>query len=553
MPSSKDMNHFTVNPVGINMSRSIQNLNHSVKFSGNLGPVYPFLCQEVLPGDTWSVDTAKVIRLQPLVTPIMDNIILDTSYFFIPNRLVWSHWINFMGENTASKWTPSVTYNVPKIKIPSGGFDVGSLADYLGVPPKTGAGEEINALPFRAYALVMDQWYRAESLQDPVHVTIGDTTVTGVNTTDQVTDVEKGGTCFVAGKIPDYFTSCLPAPQSGPAVTFSLAGQAPVYTGQTNWLNVGDDSTPPLHLLDVTGSSVVNPTGGDIRIANNGNIFQSNTTGGTEVHYLSPSNLYADMGRITQFSINELRTAFAVQRYYEKLALGGRRYIETLWSLFGVRSEDARLQRPEFLGGNRININVSTNEQTSATESSLTPQGNVTGVSHTGDVNSDFTKSFTEHGYIIGVCTLRIAKHCYQQGLPRHFRRNTVFDYYNPVFANLGEQAVMESEIYFDSATMNTVFGYQEAWAEYRHIPSSVHSEMRSVATTSLDSWHLADYYTSAPSLSSSWIMEDKTNLDRALAVTSSVSNQAIFDFYIQAKVARPMPLYSIPASLSRI
>ena len=554
MPNNTELNHFSINPVGIATQRSIQNLNHSVKFSGNLGSCYPFFCQEVLPGDTWSVDTAKVIRLQPLVTPVMDNIVYDVHYFFVPNRLVWHHWVNFMGENTDSKWTPSVEYVTPKIKIPSGGFDVGTIADFLGVPPKVGDGVEINALPFRAYALVMSEWYRAEALQDPVHVTVDDTTLIGVNTGDQVTDIEKGGLPFIAGKIPDYFVSALPAPQSGPSVTFALAGQAPVYTGTSDWLSVGDTSVPPMHMFDVSGSTVASVTASDVWVASNGNLYATNTTPGTEVRAsLTPSNLYADMASITQFSINELRTAFAVQRYYEKLALGGRRYVETLWSLFGVRSEDARLQRPEFLGGNRISINVSTNEQTSSTEENVTPQGNVVGVSHTGDVNSDFTKSFTEHGYIIGIAVMRIAKHCYQQGLPRHFRRNTVFDYYNPVFAALGEQAVMESEIYFDSTQMDTVFGYQEAWAEYRYSPSRVCGEMRSIAQTSLDSWHLADYYDSAPSLSSTWIQEDKTNLDRALAVTSQVSNQFIADFYIQAKVARPMPLYSVPASLTRI
>ena len=221
-----DTNRFSVNPTNLDISRSIFNRDHKMLFSGNVGDVIPFYCTEILPGDTISVTTSKVVRLQPLVTPIMDNLYLDTYYFFVPNRLVWSHWKEFMGENTSSAWVPSVEYTIPQITVPSGGFNVGTIADYLGVPPKTGAGKTISALPFRAYALIMNEWFRDENLMNPVHVHVDDTTRTGVNTDDQVSDIELGGKPFIAAKYHDYFTSCLPGAQkaAGPTVEFALNG-----------------------------------------------------------------------------------------------------------------------------------------------------------------------------------------------------------------------------------------------------------------------------------------------------------------------------------------
>lgn len=552
-----ETNRFAVNPVNLDISRSVFNRDHKVIFSGNVGDCIPFLCEEVLPGDTFEITTSKVVRMQPLVTPIMDNVYVDTYYFFVPNRLVWSHWKEFMGENTSSAWTPAVSYTVPQLVVPTGGFDVGTIADYMGIAPKTGAGKKVSVLPFRAYAKICDDWFRSEALMNPVNVSVGDVDTNGANTGDQVVDIEKGGKPFIACKYFDYFTACLPGPQrtSGPSVEFALRGLLPVnaYGAKSTYdTDSGYASgTGDLKLRFKNASNAYVPFGsGNFKTGMNSNgMFadgSSSPTPPSPGNYVTPDNLFADLNNTSVFDINELRQAFAIQRYYEKQARGGTRYIEMIKAFFNVDSPDSRLQRTEYLGGNRLPLNVSTCEQQSATQTGLTPQGNLTGISATGDVNHDFMKSFTEHGYIIGIAVARY-HHTYQQGVERHFFRKTEFDYYNPTFANLGEQAVKTREIYFGVSDNDETFGYQEAWADYRYKPSRVAGEMRSVYTTPLDSWHLADNYASTPSLSDSWIREDKTMLDRCLAVTSAVSNQLIFDFYIQERASRPMPLYSIP------
>ena len=551
-------NRFAENPINLDIQRSVFNRNYSVKFTGNVGDVIPFDLTEVLPGDTFTFDTAKVVRMQPLVAPIMDDVYLDTYYFFVPTRLIWSHWKAFWGENENGAWYPSVDYTVPQLAIPVGGFDVGTIADYLGIPPKVAAGKKVSALPFRAYAKICDDWFRDENLMNPVNISVGDSDVTGVNTGDQVTDIQLGGSPFVACKYFDYFTACLPGAQkaAGPTVEFALRGLLPVNAYQNKAsIALGDKddrftSMAFMKTFRTTDAGAAYATNGNLGIGSDGSQWSYGTSSPSgDVTRVTPFNLFANLDNVNVFDINSLRQAFAVQRYYEKLARGGSRYIEFIKAFFNVDSPDARLQRSEYLGGSRLPLNVTQVEQTSATESGLTPQGNLTGISHTGESNSDFTKSFTEHGYIIGVCVARY-HHTYQQGVERTWFRKTKFDYYNPTFANLGEQGVFTKELYFalnDNVDIPTIFGYQEAWADYRYKPNRVAGEMRSVATTPLDMWHLADNYTSQPYLSDSWIREDKTMLDRCLAVTSDVSNQLIFDFYIQSKAARPMPLYSIP------
>ena len=567
-----ETNRFATNPINLDISRSTFNRDHKVLFSFNVGDVIPFYIDEVLPGDTFSVDTAKVVRMQPLVTPIMDNVYLDTYYFYCPTRLVWEHWKQFNGENTESAWTPSVEYSIPQTVIPSGGYDEGTIADYLGVPIRVGPGQKISSLPFRVYAKVMDDWFRDENLMDPVHVSTGDEDTQGQNSSDQVSDVEKGGAPFIACKYFDYFTACLPGAQkaAGPSVEFALRGLLPVDAYQskvTPAFQPGSESGSgeydystyhPMYFKAVgSGGEWNNLSGKHVLEVNNGYTNVNSATSTSTQWNVAPSNLFADLNNTSVFDINELRTAFAIQRFYEKQARGGSRYIEYIKTFFNVDSPDARLQRSEYLGGNRLPLNVGSVEQTSATEVGLTPQGNLTGLSETGDVHSDFTKSFTEHGYILGVCVARY-HHTYQQGIERHWLRKTLFDFYNPTFANLGEQGVKTWEIYFDHATAgdltktfvskDSIFGYQEAWADYRYKPSRVAGEMRSAYLEgSLDCWHLADYYTSQPYLGDEWIREDKTMLDRCLAVTSNVSNQLIADFYITCKATRPMPLYSIP------
>lgn len=550
---SNDFNRYVTNPVSLDISRSMFNDPVKVLMSGNCGMVYPIMCKEILPGDSIKCTTAKVVRVQPLVTPIFDNLWLDTYWFFVPNRLVWSHWKEFMGENTQTAWVPSVSYTVPQITIPSGGFDVGTLADHLGIPPKQAAGRTVSALPFRGYALIMNEFFRDQNLMNPVHVHVDDTTRTGVNTTDQVTDVELGGAVFNACKLHDLFTSALPGAQkaNGPQVQFALNGLLPVnaYEGKSN-ITIGESRVNSVGTIgDIAGKNW--DTSGNFTAASNGvlNVVSdrvySNNTSGTAVNNFTPSNLFADLNNTSIFDINALRQAFAIQRFYEKQARGGSRMNEQIKSFFGVTVPDYRIQRPEYLGGNRIPIQISQVEQTSATQTGLTPQGNLTGISHTGDVHNDFVSSFYEHGYLFGLVVMRY-EHTYQQGVEEHWTRKTLFDFYNPTFANLGEQILSEDLIYFTTGTPG-VFGYQEAWATYRNTPNAVHGQMRSQATTPLDMWHLADNYSSMPYLSDSWIREDKSNLDRCLAVTSAVADQFMADFEIRLEEARPMPLYSVP------
>lgn len=551
---------FAGNPTGVNISRSIISRDHSVKFSFNVGDVVPFMCDDILPGDTVTIDTSKVIRLQPMVAPIMDEVFLDTYYFFVPYRLLWNHWINFMGENTGSAWEPEVEYSVPQVEIPTGGFNAGTIADYMGVPIKVAGGQKISAMPFRAYALICDQWFRSENLMTPVNVNKDDSDIVGSNGGDQVTDIVKGGKPFVACKTFDYFTASLPEPQKGPDVTLPLGsvaplgGMAPVLADEPHL--VEGNTSKNVKFAAISNNTVQStvPTGG--LVSTSSGYMATNTSGlGTFGSNVVPSNLYAsldglnaDLSMATASTVNELRQAFAIQKYYERLARGGSRYIEMIKAFYGVTSPDARLQRAEYLGGNRIYLDVEQVPQQSSTKDQPTPAGSVFGLSVTGDTNSDFTKSFTEHGLLIGVCVARY-HHTYQQGLERMWFRKNLFDFYNPTFANLGEVPILKKEIYFtDNAEQNdSVFGYQEAWADYRYKPNRVAGEMRSAYTTPLDSWHLADNYSSVPSLSADWIREDKTMLDRALAVTSQVSNQLIADFYIKADYARPMPVYSIP------
>ncbi len=537
-----------------NISRSTFDRSASIKTTFNVGDLIPFYVEEVLPGDTHQIDTSKVVRLQTPLTPFMDNLFVDTYYFFVPSRLCWQHWVNLMGENTESAWVSDVEYSVPQITAPSGGWTIGTIADYMGIP--TGiSGLSVNALPFRAYALIVNEWFRDQNLQDPLNINLGDATQAGSNGSNYITDCALGGKPFIAGKMHDYFTSCLPAPQKGPDVELPLLadGYAPVVSRSAIIPSGLPDAGSPVFMkvngAGASGASYFLPgmskdSDGTWK-SFNAQYFDENSLS-PEAGRWTFSNLWTYVGSGAAASINQLRLAFQTQKYFEKLARGGSRYIEMLKTMFGVTNPDYRLQRPEYLGGNRIPISVSqVIQQSQTTESS--PQGATTGQSLTTDVHSDFTKSFTEHGYIIGVMVARY-RHTYQQGLHRLWTRKSALDFYNPVFANIGEQAVFNREIYVQGNTTDQeVFGYQEAWAEYRYRPSICTAEMRSAAPQSLDIWHLADDYDSQPFLSASWIQEDKSNVDRVLAVQSTVSNQFFADIYVKNRSTRPMPVFSVP------
>ncbi len=543
--------HFALNPTRIDLSRSTFDRSSSVKTSFNAGSIVPFFLEEVLPGDTFNVKSSKVVRMQTLLTPVMDNVYLDTYYFFVPNRLVWKHWKEFNGENTESAWIPQTEYQVPQITSPAGtGWAVGTIADYFGIP--TGVPNlSVSALPFRAYALVMNEWFRDQNLSDPLIVPDDDATVAGVNTGTFITDVAKGGKPYIAAKYHDYFTSCLPSPQKGPDVNIPVATPAPLpvvpranIVPQSAWTNQPYHASP----YDNLGMQFSKPYN-FITFNTNGDQGSGQSGSTSDIEAPVIDNLWAiSDGNAAAATINQLRMAFQIQKLYERDARGGSRYIEILKSHFGVTSPDARLQRPEYLGGNRVPININQVIQQSGTGTGAnTPQGTVVGMSQTTDSHADFIKSFTEHGFIIGVMVARY-DHTYQQGLDRMWSRKDRFDYYWPVFANIGEQAVKNKEIYAQGNNKDDeVFGYQEAWADYRYKPNRVTGEMRSAYTQSLDVWHLADDYDRLPSLSDSWIREDKTNIDRVLAVKSDVSNQFFADIYIQNRATRPMPLYSVP------
>lgn len=544
---------FALNPTSLDMSRSSFKRDHSVKTSFNAGDLIPFYVDEVLPGDTFSVKTSKVVRMQTLLTPLMDNLYADFYFFFVPNRLTWEHWKQFMGENTESAWLPSTEYSVPQLTAPSGGWQVGTIADYMGIPTGV-SGLSVNALPFRAYALVCNEWFRDENLTDPLDIPVSDATVAGVNTGNYITDTAKGGLPFKVAKYHDYFTSCLPAPQKGPDVLI------PGGTGANVPVIALNDVVPNPGTVNMSGVISGGEDGASYNVGLKGSTSPAYSSGNltySDAAYLStpgftPTNLWAvGDSSIANATINQLRLAFQIQKLYEKDARGGTRYIEILKSHFGVTSPDARLQRPEYLGGSRIPININQVIQQSGTfqDSSIqvTPQGTTTGQSLTTDVHGDFSKSFVEHGFVIGLMCVRY-DHTYQQGLERFWSRQDRFDYYWPVFANIGEQAVKNREIFAQGTDVDDeVFGYQEAWADYRYKPSHVTGEMRSQYPQSLDVWHLADDYDALPALSDEWIREDANTVNRCLAVTSDVSNQFFADIFVQCKATRPMPIYSIP------
>ncbi|WGL31258.1 major capsid protein [Dipodfec virus UOA04_Rod_845] len=547
---------FALNPTRLDMSRSRFDRSSSYKTTFNVGDLIPFYVDEVLPGDTFTIDTSKVVRMQTLLTPIMDNIYLDTYFFFVPNRLTWEHWRELMGENTQSAWLPQIEYSVPQITAPEGGWSVGTIADYMGIPTGV-SGLSVNAMPIRAYALICNEWFRDENLSDPLNIPVSDATVAGVNTGNYVTDVAKGGLPFKCAKYHDYFTSCLPAPQKGPDVTIPVGSlePLPVITGD----NISSPSSVPFRAYGnfdyakgngltfslLKGDDSGAPSGFHVYDSQPGSMsgLPSNN------QFFVPANLWAlqSQDSVMAATINQLRTAFQIQKLYERDARGGTRYIEILKSHFGVTSPDARLQRPEYLGGSRIPININQVVQSSGTPSDGTPQGTVAAYSVTTDSHSEFTKSFVEHGFIVGLMVARY-DHTYQQGLERFWSRKDRFDYYWPVFANLGEQAVLNKEIFAQgNSEDDEVFGYQEAWADYRYRPSRVTGEMRSSYAQSLDVWHLADFYSTRPSLSDSWIREDSKTVNRVLAVSDNLAAQLFCDVYIRCLATRPMPLYSIP------
>ncbi len=538
--------HFSVNPINLDIQRSkfVRPSTHKTTFNaGNLIPIY---VDEVLPGDTFKMNMSSVIRMSTPIYPVMDNANMDVYFFFVPNRLVWDHWKEFFGENNTTHWEQPVEYEVPQITAPTGGWAKGTIADYMGIPTKI-ENISVQALPFRAYCKIWNDWFRDQNLKDPAMISMDETTTAGANTGDYVTNAEKGALPLKVAKYHDYFTAALPEPQKGPEVNIGGAGYAPVITRAQKVTRSEQNTMWYTNMPSAGGAeNITIGFAAGVPEQNMQKYWPSGTTPKNNGTFI-PINLWADMGGGNATSINALRQAFAIQRLYEKNARGGTRYIEIIKAHFGVQSPDARQQRSEYLGGTRVPINMDQVIQTSNSGDGITPQGNTAAYSLTTFNESMFTKSFTEHGYIIGLCAIR-TEHTYQQGIERFWSRKKMLDYYFPTLANLGEQAILNKEIYAQgNATDNEAFGYQEAWAEYRYKPSRVSGAMRSNYQTTLDAWHYADKYASQPILSSEWIDETSANIDRTLAVQSTTEDQFIADFYFACEATRPMPLYSIP------
>lgn len=549
------------------IQRSVFNRSHDYKTTFDSSYLVPFYVDEVLPGDSFKLNCSIFCRLATPIVPFMDNLYLETFFFFVPNRLVWKHWENFMGQQDNPG--DSTDYLIPQTVAGNSGFDVGSVADYFGIPTSV-KGLSVSSLPFRAYQLIYNEWFRDENLQERV----GAWASTATHKDDPVGDWNEtnstGLKLLRRNKYHDYFTSALPWPQKGDAVDVNF-GVGGAISWATDTFNVSASRVDnqrvkatvanPKNLAFIRPNAVlqqeasinrfnvsVPSAGSELSLTGFGEVSVEASSLGAAVPSVSPPSV--DLPYL-QFvgqqgaglTINDLRQAFQVQKLLERDARGGTRYTEILRSHFGVVSPDARLQRPEYLGGSSTRILMNSVAQTAATND-VTPQANLSAFGLFGDSFHGFSKSFVEHGYIIGLVNVR-ADLSYQQGVNRMWSRKSRLDFYFPVLAHLGEQAILNKEIYAQgNAADDQVFGYQERFAEYRYSPSVITGKMRSTDPQTLDIWHLGQKFDSLPTLSSEFI-QDNPPVSRVVAVQSEP--QFILDAWFDLKCIRPMPVYSVP------